>query len=47
LGGYIDETLPATWYLAAGYGWQQIPRRLLPGNKFNQNAAIQAIVQPD
>lgn len=47
LGGYIDEALPVTWYLTAGYGWQQIPRRGLPGNKVNQNAAIQAVVQLD
>lgn len=47
LGGYIDETLPVTWYLTAGYGWQQMLRRELPGSKINQNAAIQAVVQPD
>ena len=47
LGGYIDEALPATWYLTAGHVWQQIPRRELPGNRINRNAAIQAVIQPD
>ena len=47
LGGYIDEAPPATWYLTAGYGWQLMPRRELPGDKTNRNAAIQAVVQPD
>ena len=47
LGGYLDATSSATWYLSAGHPWQQfVPRGSLL-DKGNMNAAIQAVVQPD
>lgn len=47
LGGYLDAEAPTSWYLSAGYPWQ--PLRAIPPfeDRGHQQAAIQAIVQPD
>ena len=47
LGGYLDATEPDTWYLSAGYSWQQFKPRGVLINRGNMNAAIQVVVQPD
>ena len=48
LGGYFDLSPPITWYLSAGYPWQQFvhhPMLLIQDKGQNRNAAIQAVVQ--
>lgn len=50
LGGFIDLTSPATWYLSTGYPWQQFalhPMVHVQDKDQNRNAAIQAVIQPD
>ena len=47
LGGYLDATEPNTWYLSAGYSWQQFKPHGVLINRGNMNAAIQTVVQPD
>ena len=47
LGGYLDDSPKQTWDLMAGRPWRLFTRTVPQFGNANQNAAIQAVVQPD